>query len=297
MVATKPEALPLSPDELCKRDADRLVHLRADPTSEEASRFAGELSCEKLRPQLSRLMESLGFAIPAPATPAPMNLPPAPQVAAAEPKPVSDCASQQAALDRLRADPSIDAAQAFWRELQCERLRPQARMLMESLDIVVDEPAAHPLLGDTSAALAPKGNDVRAVVAPGDSVTADPTACDREKQELESLRANPDRRSAERFARGNDLRRAEAAGRAAAGQPERLTVFGQKSAGLARRIGRRREPVLLWRTSHVLVEFGQGRFSVWMPVMQFCTRLNVFRGLGSFFCNYIFLQRETVLSA
>jgi hypothetical protein len=202
LVAAKPEAAPLSADELCKRDADRLVHLRADPTSAEASRFASDLSCEKLRPQLSRLMESLGFAMPAPATPALVNSPPAAQAAAAEPKPVSDCASQQAALDRLRAAPSIDEAQAFWRGLQCERLRPQARMLMESLDIVVDEPSAHPIVGDASAALAPRANDVRAVVAPGDSVAADPGVCDREKQELDRLRANPDRRDAERFARG-----------------------------------------------------------------------------------------------
>jgi hypothetical protein len=62
--------------------------------------------------------------------------------AAAEPKKqASDCASEQTALDRLRAEPSIDEAQAFWRGLQCERLRPQARMLMESLDIVVEEPS------------------------------------------------------------------------------------------------------------------------------------------------------------
>ena len=59
-------APPLSPEALCERDADRLVRLRANPTNEEASSFASELSCEKLRPQLSRLMESLGFAMPAP---------------------------------------------------------------------------------------------------------------------------------------------------------------------------------------------------------------------------------------
>ena len=59
-------ALPLSAEALCERDEDRLVRLRANPTNEEASSFANELSCEKLRPQLSRLMESLGFAMPAP---------------------------------------------------------------------------------------------------------------------------------------------------------------------------------------------------------------------------------------
>ena len=190
-------ASPLSPEALCERDGDRLVRLRANPTNEEASSFASELSCEKLRPQLSRLMESLGFAMPAPAPQAPR----AAQAAVAERKPATDCASEQAALDRLRAEPSIDEAQSFWRGLQCERLRPQARMLMESLDIVVEEPSPHPVLGVASTSLSPKANDVRAVVAPGDSVAVDPTACDREKQELERLRANPDRRDAERFAR------------------------------------------------------------------------------------------------
>jgi uncharacterized caspase-like protein len=203
MVTARTEvAPPLSPEALCERDADRLVHLRANPTNEEASRFASELSCEKLRPQLSRLMESLGFAMPAPAPQAPVTSPPSAQTTVAERKPASDCASEQAALDRLRAEPSIDEAQAFWRGLQCERLRPQARMLMESLDIVVEDPSPHPVLGDASAALPPKANDIRAVVAPGDSVAADPAACDREKQELDRLRANPDRRDAERFARG-----------------------------------------------------------------------------------------------
>jgi uncharacterized caspase-like protein len=202
MVTARTEvAPPLSPEALCERDADRLVHLRANPTNEEASRFASELSCEKLRPQLSRLMESLGFAMPAPAPQAPVTSPPSAQTTVAERKPATDCASEQAALDRLRAEPSIDEAQSFWRGLQCERLRPQARMLMESLDIVVEEPSPHPVLGVASTALSPKANDIRAVVAPGDSVAPDPAACDREKQELDRLRANPDRRDAERFAR------------------------------------------------------------------------------------------------
>ena len=49
--------------------------------------------------------------------------------------------------------------------------------------------------------LSPKANDIRAVVAPGDSARRTRRACDREKQELERLRANPDRKDAERFAR------------------------------------------------------------------------------------------------
>ncbi len=203
IVTAKTEvAVPLSPEALCERDEDRLVRLRANPTNEEATHLASELSCEKLRPQLSRLMESLGFAVPPPPPVAPTAPPLAGQAAVAERKPATDCASEQTALDSLRADPSIDAAQAFWRGLQCERLRPQARMLMESLDLVTDEPTPHPLVGDASAALPPKANDVRAVVAPGDSAPADASACAREKDELDRLRANPIRRDAERFARG-----------------------------------------------------------------------------------------------
>ncbi|HEY1779991.1 MAG TPA: caspase family protein [Roseiarcus sp.] len=195
--ASRMAVAPLSADEICKRDEDRLVRLRANPASDEAERFASELGCEPLRPQLARLMESLGFALAAP-RPKP-SPPPAAQAKAAEP--ASDCSAEQEALDRLRAQPSTDAAEAFWRGLQCERLRPQARLLMESLNLTPDKPSQRPLLGEASAALPAKPNDVRAVVAPGDSPAADPSACEREKDELARLRANPDRRDAERFAR------------------------------------------------------------------------------------------------
>ncbi len=184
--ASRTAVTPLSPDDLCKQDEERLVRLRANPTGDEAERFASELNCERLRPQLSRLMESLGFAI------RPPPKAPAQQGAAVGAATAPDCASEQAELDRLRAQPSPDAAQAFWRSLQCERLRPQARLLLESLNLTPD---------NASAAL-PKTNDVRAVVAPGDSAPADPGACEREQGELNRLRVNPNRRDAERFARG-----------------------------------------------------------------------------------------------
>ncbi len=61
------EVAPLTPDEICKRDGDRLERLRNSPSSEEAARFADELGCEKLRPQLLGLMKSLGSLAPAPA--------------------------------------------------------------------------------------------------------------------------------------------------------------------------------------------------------------------------------------
>ena len=51
----------LTSDETCKRDEDRLVRLRLSPSGEEAQRLASELNCEALRPQVQRLMESLGL--------------------------------------------------------------------------------------------------------------------------------------------------------------------------------------------------------------------------------------------
>ena len=56
----------LTPNEICKRDGDRLERLRSSPTSDEAAGFAKELGCEKLRPQLLGLMGSLGYAAPTP---------------------------------------------------------------------------------------------------------------------------------------------------------------------------------------------------------------------------------------
>jgi branched-chain amino acid transport system substrate-binding protein len=61
------EVAALTADEVCKRDGERLARLRSSPSSDEAGRFANELGCEKLRPQLLGLMESLGHAVPAPA--------------------------------------------------------------------------------------------------------------------------------------------------------------------------------------------------------------------------------------
>jgi Caspase domain len=43
----------------CPRDAERLAQLRADPSVDAIARFERDLGCERLRPQLRRLRESL----------------------------------------------------------------------------------------------------------------------------------------------------------------------------------------------------------------------------------------------
>ncbi len=43
----------MTPDDICKRDEERLERLRMSPSSEEVARFPNELRCDKLRPQLT----------------------------------------------------------------------------------------------------------------------------------------------------------------------------------------------------------------------------------------------------
>jgi hypothetical protein len=154
-----------TPDDVCKRDEERLERLRSNPSSEEAARFADELGCEKLRPQIARLAKSLGHVASTPISAA--EGPSAKGSLAQGQKAEGDCASERDRLDRLRAQPSVNTAQQLWRDLRCERLRPQVRLLLESLNVAAD----------------PSG------------------ACRREAEELSRIRTNPNRREAEGFAR------------------------------------------------------------------------------------------------
>jgi hypothetical protein len=115
-----------------------------------------------LRPQLARLMESLGES--AERTPPASETPSGSAQASTE---ATACASDQDTLNRIRRQPSPDAVQDLWRNLRCERLRPQVRLALESLDLAAD----------------PSG------------------ACRREAEDLKRIRSNPDRREAEVFAR------------------------------------------------------------------------------------------------
>ena len=174
----------LTSDESCKRDGDRLVQLRSSPSGEEVQRFANELGCEKLRPQLQRLMESLDFGASAPRAPADRSH--------SSPLLGQACVSERSALDRLRQEPSAEAAGQFWRDMQCEGLRPQVRLLLESLNVAPDS---------VGSAAAPRDPEARG--ATSDARTAigvDPAACRRETAELNRVRATPDLGDAKRFA-------------------------------------------------------------------------------------------------
>src|SRR3984957_3071163 len=58
------EAKSATSDDACKQDEDRLARLRMAPSSEEAARFAQDLRCETLRPQLLALTGALATPSP-----------------------------------------------------------------------------------------------------------------------------------------------------------------------------------------------------------------------------------------
>jgi hypothetical protein len=144
--APKPQAA-LDPALACSRDELRLARLRSDPVPDEVARLQRELSCDKLRPQVMRLFESIATVPPASAAPvaaapaanavrksAPAAEPAAGAQAQAAPiSPEMACARDSERLARLRADPTIDAIARFEKELGCEHIRPQLRRLRESV--------------------------------------------------------------------------------------------------------------------------------------------------------------------
>jgi uncharacterized caspase-like protein len=135
-----------SPEQSCASEEKRLVRLRVNPARDEVVRFARELHCAALRPQVNRLLESLGgepaALAPVPAPPAVREPPPQPPPAVPEkresktgrePDPRQACVRDEERLAQLRANPVRDAVARFARELTCEDLRPQVQRLLESV--------------------------------------------------------------------------------------------------------------------------------------------------------------------
>jgi hypothetical protein len=113
-------------EDLCKQDRDTLLRLRAIPLAEDVDRFAMQLKCEELRPQVMRLMESVGAPQAPPTKSAETDTRPRPAAS-------GSCDAEIAELSRLRANPDRKQAQAFADSLTCAALRPQAQRLLESL--------------------------------------------------------------------------------------------------------------------------------------------------------------------
>jgi hypothetical protein len=213
----KPQAA-LDPALACGRDEQRLARLRSDPVPDEIARLQRELSCDKLRPQVQRLFESIATASPAPAggtaapvkviervekpAPANSNAPPAKSQAALEPPrepqaappedPALACSRDEMRLARLRSDPVPDEVARLQRELSCDKLRPQVQRLFESI-------ATGPASRGPVAAV-PVLNPVRKAEPPGEPAASTRTraapvsqenTCARDTERLARVRAEP----------------------------------------------------------------------------------------------------------
>jgi Caspase domain len=149
--------------QVCEAAAQRLVRLRADPKRDDVIRFAHDLTCEPLRPQVLRLLESVGASVTNAPPPAGVQASPPPTTpaeigqsgiatpklkadveenrarrkASEQPEANSDsgdtCRREEATLMRLRARPQRDEVIGFARNLTCEQLRPQVARLLESM--------------------------------------------------------------------------------------------------------------------------------------------------------------------
>ena len=199
---------PTTPDQACKRDEARLARLRVDPSSERVAQFARELACETLRPQVQRLIESLGGE-PAVATQPPSPAPAA-QPTAAPQTSEQACKREEVRLAALRANPTAGQVAQFARTLACEDLRPQVQRLLESLGAPPVGPSQSSALAATPASRgftqAPiDAQQPRAgAPAPGQAAARAPDdaqACRRDAAELARIRANPDREAAVRLVR------------------------------------------------------------------------------------------------
>jgi uncharacterized caspase-like protein len=116
-----------SPDpEGCPGEVHELEALRADPDLAQARALNRRLTCAALRPQLERLLESLGEA--------PTGSGRAIEVAPSPPEDTgAACAAEAGELARLRANPDLNATRAFSAALRCKALAPQTARLLESL--------------------------------------------------------------------------------------------------------------------------------------------------------------------
>ena len=207
---------PVSSTQSCEQDTARLARLRGNPTLNEITQFERELGCERLRPQIVRLRESLAPTASPPSVSATTEPPrPPPPVAQPRPEPPKQpeqqanlnslpasqpappaiavdqgpaCKQDEARLAKLRANPSLADVSAFERELRCDRLRLQLTRLRESL---APAPSA-----------AAEGASRQVETRPPASPALTPQqACEQDRATLARLRSNPSRDNILRFER------------------------------------------------------------------------------------------------
>jgi hypothetical protein len=122
------EAASITSEQACSQDGAKLAQLRRNPSAEQVAKFARELTCEDLRPQVKRFMESLGPD--AAKAEADRSVEAAASAASADIAQV--CKHDADELARIRANPDRAAAVRFARDLKCDDLKAQAARLLDS---------------------------------------------------------------------------------------------------------------------------------------------------------------------
>ena len=196
-------------DAICKQDGERLARLRARPSLDEGLRFVGEIRCMQLWPQLQTLLD--GLSDPSRST-ASSKL----DRAASDTTSGSDaalspgatsatlddaCKHDEDRLAELRANPSVDAAIRFDRELKCPRLKPQLPEILTQLSHAAGSvelgnrkaPASDTM---SASAAAPPASEPPASEA---MAAASEDACKQDEERLAALQAKPSVDEAVRF--------------------------------------------------------------------------------------------------
>jgi hypothetical protein len=204
---------PADPAVVCGRDELRLARLRSNPAPDEVARLQRELACDKLRPQVQRLFESIAVEQPASAAPLGGAL----ANAVRQPEPSSEagaaplaqgpliqvdseaaCTRDEQQLAHLRSNPVPDQMIRFYYELSCHRLRAQLQRLFESIALKEPPPANSP--GGASVANRNLKPDSEAGVRPQAQIPPELT-CARDTERLARLRVNPALDAIARFER------------------------------------------------------------------------------------------------
>jgi hypothetical protein len=196
-------------DAICKQDEERLARLRARPSLDEGLRFVGEIRCMQLWPQLQTLMD--GLSDPSRST-ASSKLDPAASDAtsgsdaALSPGATSAtlddaCKHDEDRLAELQANPSVDAAIRFDRELKCPRLKPQLPDIVTQLSraagsVELANRKAPAFDRMSASAAAPAASEPPASEA---MAAASENACKQDEERLAALQAKPSLEEAVRF--------------------------------------------------------------------------------------------------
>ena len=195
-------------DGICKQDEERLARLRAHPSLDEGLSFVSEIRCLRLWPQLQTVMDGLSGNSRGAATPranasgsdttATSDVASAPETTSAT---LDDaCKHDEDRLAELRANPSVEAAVRFDRDLRCPRLQPQLPAILKQLSQTGTAEAANQQApaADTMPTRAAAPPDSLPPASEVTSVTSD-EACKRDEERLAELQAKPSMKEALRF--------------------------------------------------------------------------------------------------